>query len=161
MPKIRRRVGHAKQSIMKKILIVFSLLLSVCVNAQTVVPCPQCGGYGMINTYYGVATCPNCGGAGGFVIDNTNTNGSNVTFKSNGNQSDGFEYLRDVSLYTYNINTQKYVYNRTCQLYKYWTGRIHLLYLDKQWSVLECSYPTSKQFKYFVVDRWGVTYYFN
>ena len=71
------------------------------VNAQTVVPWPQCGGYGMINTYFGLVICPNCEGAGGFVENNTNTNSSNVTFNGKGNQSDGYEYLRDVSLYTY------------------------------------------------------------
>lgn len=145
---------------MKKFFIPLALLFGVVyiVNAQTVVTCPNCGGSGVVYTIYGPMICPYCGGSGGVVVQ---TNESNVNFQGGSNQSDGYEYLGDVVLYTFNSNTNKYIQNSTHQLYRYWTGRVYIYYLDKNWRVSNCSYPRSLDFKYFVVDRWGTTYYFN
>lgn len=144
----------------QKFLLAF-ISLSICsiINAQTIVPCPNCGGYGIIATYYGNMYCPVCGGTGGVVV--SNSGGNNVSFQGNSNQSDGYEFLRDVVFYSYNSNTQIYERHSVHKLYKYWTGSQHILYVDKNARVITCSYPRSKDFQYCVAGPYGIYYYFN
>lgn len=144
---------------MKRKLLFTFIALGFCLisNAQTVVTCPSCGGNRVVATYYGYVTCTTCDGTGSVVVNNAN----NVSFQGNGSQSDECEYIKDVVLYTYNSNWNRYDKHSVHKLYKCKVGYNHFLYLDKEWRVGTCSYPTSQQFTYFVAGAYGIYYYFN
>lgn len=76
---------------MKKILLLSILLLFISCdssNTRTVteyevpetITCTNCGGYGSVQTYYGIMQCPYCAGTG--MINVNSASGPNVSFGS-------------------------------------------------------------------------------
>lgn len=95
---------------MKRLVIIMVMVLGfvVTTNAQQYInvkcTCPQCMGYGVVASYYGLVYCPSCCGRGYFVttIPNPNYNpyGSNVNFQGAAHNATYTRTSYSVTVYT-------------------------------------------------------------
>lgn len=76
---------------MRNIFLIFLLFVLISCDSNSsktvswyevpqTVTCPNCAGYGSIQTYYGIMQCPTCAGLGSVSI--STTSGPNVSFGS-------------------------------------------------------------------------------
>lgn len=90
-----------------------------------------------------------------------NGNESNSIKSSAIEQNTEYKFLRNVGLYIYNANAQKFVFMQNEKLYQDARGNLYVTYLSGMERVMNTNYTVKPYFQYCFFGVMGTMYYFN